>query len=119
MLGYMNKCPHCGTESSFVPEEMECDKSLVLWCKHCGNYINQTITMESLRKWWARFDEGEDSFRPPVSKDIMIMFEKLEQTLATDPECYLNQVEIHLKDFTDYHYSDSEEPDHNNNPYKS
>ncbi|ASR48503.1 hypothetical protein B4V02_18260 [Paenibacillus kribbensis] len=109
MIGYMNKCPLCGAESSFVPEEMECDQSLVLWCKHCGDYINQTITLESLRRWWARYDAGEDAYKPPVSKNTLLKFEKLEQTLANEPDCNLNRVEIHLKDFTNYHYTDVEE----------
>ncbi|WP_327204659.1 hypothetical protein [Paenibacillus terrae] len=60
--------------------------------------------MESLRKWWARYDAGEDTFKPPVSKGILLMFERLEQTLADEPDCNLNRVEIHLKDFTDYRY---------------
>jgi len=109
VIGYMNRCPHCGAESSFVPEEMECDHSLVLWCKHCGDYINQTITTESLRRWWARYDAGEDAYKPPVSKNTLLMLQKLEQSVADEPDCTLNRVEIHLKDFTNYHYTDAEE----------
>ncbi|MGG1616557.1 hypothetical protein [Paenibacillus sp. NRS-1781] len=39
-----------------------------------------------------------------MSKGILLMFERLEQTLADEPDCNLNRVEIHLKDFTDYRY---------------
>lgn len=106
MLGFTNRCPHCGKSSSFTPEEMECDKSLALWCNHCGEYISQTFSLETFRRWWARYDEGEDKLKPPVSKELLGQLTEIQIQIGLDPECYLDKVEIHLKDFTDYKYSD-------------
>ncbi|MGG1263773.1 hypothetical protein [Brevibacillus laterosporus] len=109
MIGFTNKCPHCGKSSSFSPEEMECDKSLVLWCNHCQQYISQTFTIETFRKWWARYDTGEDKLKPPISKEFLTKLTAIETEIQSDPECYLDKVEIHLKDFTDYKYSSEDE----------
>ncbi len=106
MIGFTNHCPKCGKPSHFVPEEMECDKSLVAWCKHCGEYISQTFTLETFRRWWARYEEGEDDLQPPVSKETIEKLAAIEQLLRDDPNCYLDRVEIHFKDFTDYKYTD-------------
>jgi uncharacterized Zn finger protein len=113
VIGFMNKCPHCGGDSSFVPEEMECDKALVLWCRHCGEFVNQTFTLETLRRWWARYDEGEESIKPPVSKAMLARLTAIEEELRNDPDCHLDRVEIHLKDFTDYRYTSEEKEDNN------
>lgn len=106
MLGFTNRCPKCGKESHFVPEEMECDKSLVIWCKHCGEHLSQTFTLETFRRWWGRYDEGEDDLKPPISKTVLADLKRIEDYLKTDPNCYLDRVEIHFKDFTDYKYTD-------------
>lgn len=111
MIGFTNRCPKCGEKSSFVPEELECDKALVLWCNHCEEFISQTFTLETFRRWWARYDEGEDSLKPPVSKVLLEKLTALQEELANDPDCYLDKVEIHLKDFTDYGFTDGSEDD--------
>jgi hypothetical protein len=105
MIGYLNKCPHCGGDSSFVLEEMECDKSLVAWCKNCGNYINQTITLETIRRWWSRYEEGEENINPPVSKVYLGVLEDVERLIKNDSDCFFDRVEIHLKDFTEYKFT--------------
>lgn len=104
MIGFMNKCPHCGHKSSFAPEEMECDKSLVLWCNNCGNFVNQTLTLETIRRWWLRFDEGEESINPPVSKESLNELLDIQERLNEMNDSILESIEIHVKDFTDYHY---------------
>lgn len=106
MLGFMNRCPKCGKESHFVLEEMECDKSLVAWCRHCEDYVSLTFTLETFRRWWKRYELGEDELKPPVSKEIIQKLEEIEELLRNDPNCYLDRVEIHLKDFTDYKFTD-------------
>jgi hypothetical protein len=115
MIGFTNLCPKCGKISHFVPEEMECDKSLVSWCKHCGDYISQTFTLETFRKWWERYDAGEDDLKPPISKAYILVLQGIEKMLEDDPDCYLDKVEIHFKDFTDYKYTEVEEDDISNN----
>ncbi|OBZ11883.1 hypothetical protein A8L34_16305 [Bacillus sp. FJAT-27264] len=111
MLGFMNKCPHCGGKSSFTPEEMECDKSLMLWCNHCGNFINQTLTLETIRRWWIRHDEGGESIEPPLSKiqleELLVLQDKLN---LESNRVALENIEIHIKDFTDYLYTEDEPP---------
>lgn len=106
MIGFLNKCPKCGKDSRFVIEEMECDKALVAWCYHCSDYISLTYTLETFRKWWRRYELGEDELKPPVSKEIIEKLEEIEELLRSDPNCYLDKVEIHFKDFTDYKFSD-------------
>lgn len=109
MIGFTNHCPKCGAKSSFVPEQMECDKSLVIWCNHCQDFISQTFTLETFRRWWLRYEEGEDDLKPPVSKALLEKLVALQEEIAKDPDCYLDRVEIHLKDFTDYKYTDEGE----------
>lgn len=110
MLGTMNSCPHCGGKSSFMPEEMECDKALVLWCKECGNYISQTMTLETIRRWWLRVDEGEESIEPPLTRAQWLELTYLEERLNNEkPNNMLDKIEIHIKDFAEYHYTDEEE----------
>lgn len=107
MIGFTNRCPHCGGSSSFVPEEMECDKSLVLWCNLCGNFINQTLTLETIRRWWVRVDEGEESIEPPLSKAQLAELLSIQETLNYEKHGKtLEKIEIHIKDFTDYRYTD-------------
>ncbi|ATO51398.1 hypothetical protein P4V86_05110 [Brevibacillus laterosporus] len=109
MIGYLNKCPHCKKEASFVLEELECDKSLIAWCRSCGNYINQTFTLETFRKWWERYQQGEEKIEPPIKKEMLEKLKMLEEAIALDSSCNLNRVEIHLKDFTDYVYKNDGE----------
>lgn len=111
MIGFTNRCPKCGKESNFVPEEMECDKSLVIWCRHCGDYISQTFTLETFRRWWKRYELGEDELKPPVSKEAIAKLEEVEEMLRNDPDCYLDRVEIHFKDFTEYKFTEGDDPD--------
>lgn len=111
MIGFTNRCPKCGKASHFVPEEMECDKSLVAWCKHCGDYISQTLTIETFVKWWSRYDAGEDENKPPISKEILGKLMAIQTEIKHDPECYLDIVEIHLKDFNEYKYTEVEDDD--------
>ncbi|WP_341480008.1 hypothetical protein [Paenibacillus dendrobii] len=85
---------------------MECDKALVLWCQHCGNFINQTLTLETIRRWWLRFDEGEESIRPPISKESYDELHRIEERLNETDGSILERIELHLKDFTDYHYTE-------------
>ncbi|MHA7967026.1 hypothetical protein ACX93W_23195 [Paenibacillus sp. CAU 1782] len=107
MIGFMNKCPHCGQKSSFVPEEMECDKALVLWCNHCGNFINQTLTIETIRRWWLRVDEGNESIKPPISKNQCFQLEAIEELLNKEQaNSSFPKIEIHIKDFGDYVYTE-------------
>ncbi|MGG4144822.1 hypothetical protein ABEW34_17035 [Paenibacillus algorifonticola] len=108
MVGFMNKCPHCGYKSSFTPEEAECDKALMLWCNHCGHFINQSFTIQTFEKWWSRYDEGEELFKPPISKQLLIKLQALENEIRADQDCFLDHVQIHLKDFTDYLYCEEE-----------
>lgn len=108
MIGFTNLCPHCGKRSAFTPEEMECDKSLALWCNHCGEFISQTFTIETFKRWWERYDAGEDKLKPPISKFLLEHLEFTENLIRNDKDCYLDKVEIHLKDFTDYKYTDEE-----------
>ncbi len=110
MLGYMNKCPHCGADSSFVPEEMECDKSLVLYCRSCGDFVNQTLTLETIRRWWLRVNEGEEVIKPPITEEEWIALKKMEDYLNQGREG-VDKIEIHLKDFIDYHYTEESEED--------
>lgn len=111
MIGFMNKCPKCGKDSNFVLEEMECDKSLVAWCRHCEDYISQTLTLETFRRWWKRYEIGEDKIMPPISKEVIQRLGEIEELLRNDLECYLDKVEIHFKDFTDYVYREGEDTD--------
>jgi len=108
MLGFLNRCPHCGAESSFVPEEMECDKALVLWCRHCGNFINQTLTLETIKRWWIRFEAGEEAIEPPIGKEDLKELSRIQERLGNSRrhENILERFEIHLKDFTDYYYAE-------------
>ncbi|ALA07240.1 hypothetical protein SECTIM467_116 [Brevibacillus phage SecTim467] len=108
MIGFTNQCPHCGGKSSFTPEEMECDKSLVLWCNHCGNFLNQTLTLETLRRWWKRYELGEESIIPPVSKKNLTDLEIVEKML-NEESGWMKDIEIHIKDFRDYRYTSTEE----------
>ncbi|MBD8498866.1 hypothetical protein [Paenibacillus arenosi] len=109
MKGYMNKCPHCGSDSAFVPENMECDQALVLWCKSCGNFINQTFTLETIRRWWIRFDEGEEAIIPPINRSNLIKLQQLEQLLNEEAE-WMEGIELHIKDFKEYEFSEVELP---------
>jgi hypothetical protein len=109
MIGYTNRCPKCGKDSHFVLEEMECDKSVVAWCKHCKDYVSLTFTLETFRRWWLRYESGEDTLKPPMSKEIMLKLANIELLMQDDPDCYLDKVEIHLKDFTDYKYTEVED----------
>ncbi len=112
MKGFMNICPHCGQKSSFTPEEMECDKALVLWCNHCSNYINQTLTLETIRRWWVRVDEGEESIQPPISKTQLTELLTLQEAVNKKKNgSVLENIEFHLKDFADYHYSEDSQLD--------
>lgn len=111
MKGFTNRCPLCGTISSFTPEEMECDNALVLWCNYCRGFINQTFTLKTFRKWWSRYDEGEDKNKPPISKNMIENLELLEKLVAQEENCFLDKVEIHFKDFTDYRYTMQEGED--------
>lgn len=112
MIGFLNTCPHCGARSSFTPEEMECDKALVLWCNECGNFINQTLTLETIRRWWLRVDEGEESIEPPISKAQWLELSFLEERLNLERHNdLLPKIELHIKDFSDYHYSEDEVTD--------
>ncbi|WP_363325740.1 hypothetical protein [Paenibacillus vandeheii] len=86
---------------------MECDKALVLWCSHCGNFINQTFTIETVRRWWVRYDEGEESIVPPVSKYNLQKLMEIEQMINEQGE-WMESIEIHIKDFKDYQYTDEE-----------
>jgi uncharacterized Zn finger protein len=106
MIGFMNHCPHCGGKSSFTPEEMECDKALVLWCGNCGNFINQTLTLETIRRWWLRYDEGEESITPPLSKESVEQLTAIEAQLNEGNTGILERIELHIKDFADYHYTE-------------
>ncbi|MFF2889494.1 hypothetical protein [Paenibacillus sp. NPDC057967] len=106
----MNKCPHCGGKSSFSPEEMECDKGLVLWCNNCGNFVNQTLTIETIRRWWIRYDEGEETIVPPVSKKNLMRLMDVEQMLNEEGE-WMESIEIHIKDFRDYSYTEDKDND--------
>ncbi|WP_018884245.1 hypothetical protein [Paenibacillus massiliensis] len=109
MLGYMNKCPNCGEDSSFVPESMECDNALVVWCRHCGNFINLTLTMETIRRWWVRVDDGEESIAPPISRESMEELLDLQERLNEMNSGILEKIEIHIKDFADYRYTEDDE----------
>lgn len=112
MIGFMNKCPHCGHKSSFTPEEMECDKALVLWCNICGNFLNQTLTLETVRRWWLRVDEGEETIEPPISKSQWLELTNFEELLNTERHNYLlPNLEIHIKDFSDYNFTEIERGD--------
>ena len=104
MIGFMNQCPHCGEKSSFVPEELECDKALILWCQQCGNYINQTFSLETIRRWWERFEEGEDSIHPPIPKEALMELLQIESRLNTKNDSFLDKIELHLKDYMNYKY---------------
>lgn len=108
MLGFMNRCPKCGKPSNFVPEEAECDKSLLAWCRNCNDYISQTFTLETFRRWWNRYELGEDNLKPPISREVLAKLEAIEEELRNDPDCYLDRVEIHLKDFTDYKFTEDD-----------
>lgn len=77
------------------------DENLIVNHVYCKDY--------SERRWWTRYDAGEDAYKPPVSKDTLLKFKQLEQALADESDCNLARVEIHLKDFTNYHYTDPEE----------
>lgn len=113
MLGYMNKCPNCGSDSHFVPEEMECDKSLVLWCRECSSFINQTLTLETIRRWWARVDDGEESIEPPLSREQLEELLLVEQKLNENrTSAFLEKIELHIKDFSDYRYTEEEDMKH-------
>jgi len=108
MIGYTNYCPKCGKPSSMTLEEMECDKSLMAWCNHCNEPISLTFSLETFNRWWERYDAGEDELKPPISKKTLLQLSKIEEILREDEECYLDKVEIHFKDFTDYGYKEEE-----------
>lgn len=95
----------------FTPEEMECDKALVLWCNNCGNFINQTLTIETVLRWWLRYNEGEETIVPPVSRKNLQKLINIEQMLNEEGE-WMESIEIHIKDFREYHYTEVEGENH-------
>ncbi len=87
-----------------MPEEMECDKTLVLWCRHCQNFINQTLTLETIRRWWIRYEEGEETVVPPIGKHALEELLLIQTRLNAVNTGILEKIELHLKDFFGYNY---------------
>lgn len=86
----------------FSLEEMECDNALIAHCRNCGEPLSLTISLETLRRWWLRFDSGEEEQKPPVPKNQLSSLFKIED--SSTAWCDWGKIEIHLKHFRDYKY---------------
>lgn len=105
MLGFMNKCPNCNRDSSCMLEEAECDKAIIAWCTHCGEPLSLTVSLETLRRWWLRYEAEEESIRPPVPKEQIDMLLQIEEESVA--WCDWGRIELHIKHFKDYKYKDA------------
>ncbi|MDF2936028.1 MAG: hypothetical protein K0Q90_1401 [Paenibacillaceae bacterium] len=109
MLGFLNVSPCCGKEPAiFSLEEMECDQALMAHCRHCGEPLSLTITLETLRRWWLRYEAREEKMKPPIPKEYLASLFKIEENSET--WCEWGKIEIHLKHFKNYRYTE-EPPD--------
>lgn len=96
-------CPNCHKEAKFMPEQMPCDGSLVLWCEKCGNYVSLTTTIQTYRNWWDRYDKGETEEKPPISMATIRELNSLQDRVNIVLKDLIGgKATIHIQDFQEF-----------------